>query len=218
MQKRGGGVPRLFVQFFCLTVPKKFVGEHFALSENFGYRKNLSIREEGYHLSPSKTFFTQYRKSSLGNTLVFQKNSFIEIFHAQEGWGASRFRQNFLSHRTETTSVVKEPFCFPENFWYRKNYGQLGAYHDFQWKLLCFTVPKDFVGIPSMFQKTWGIENFFCIIRGITFIRRTLLVSQCQKLRKVTVQCSTNFGYQKLMRINRKNNWRDRHSKPKPPA
>ena len=40
------------------------------------------------------------------------------------GRGASRFCRNFLSHRTETKTFVKQPFCFPENFWYRKkNYG-----------------------------------------------------------------------------------------------
>ena len=37
-------------------------------------------------------------------------------------WGATRFCRNFLSHRTETKKFVKEPFCFAENFWYRKKF------------------------------------------------------------------------------------------------
>ena len=67
---------------FCLTVPKNFVGEHFGVSKNFGYRKILCIREGGYHVSPSKTFVTQYQKISLGNTSVFQKISCIAKFYA----------------------------------------------------------------------------------------------------------------------------------------
>ena len=31
-------------KFFCLTVPKCFVGEHFCVSESLWYRKNLCIR------------------------------------------------------------------------------------------------------------------------------------------------------------------------------
>ena len=31
--------------FFCLTVPKNFVGEHFGVSENFGWRKFFCIRQ-----------------------------------------------------------------------------------------------------------------------------------------------------------------------------
>ena len=34
--------------------------------------------------------------------------------------GHHGFLEFFLSHRTETKSFVKEPFCFPENFWFRK--------------------------------------------------------------------------------------------------
>ena len=33
--------------FFCLTVPKKFVGESFSVSENFWYRKILWMRGGG---------------------------------------------------------------------------------------------------------------------------------------------------------------------------
>ena len=56
MQKRGGYHDFSF-KIFCLTVPKNFVGEHFGVSEKFGSRKILCIREEGgYQVSSSKTF------------------------------------------------------------------------------------------------------------------------------------------------------------------
>ena len=45
MQKRG--YHDFSFKIFCLTVPKNFVGEHFGVSENFGYRKILCIREGG---------------------------------------------------------------------------------------------------------------------------------------------------------------------------
>ena len=127
----------------------------------------------------------------------------------RRGGGASRFYRNFLSHRTETKSFVKEPFCFPENFWYRKKIwirggisrfsveifvshsaekfrkgillclrkflvsknfmDEKGGCHVFLSKICGLTVPKNFVGIPSLLQKIWGIEKFLCIIGGITF-------------------------------------------------
>ena len=40
------GVSRLFVQNFCLTVPKNFVGEQFSVSENLEYRKSF-LHEKG---------------------------------------------------------------------------------------------------------------------------------------------------------------------------
>ena len=53
-------------------------------------------------------------------TLLFRKNSGIEKFQAKEGGSFTVLSKFFLSHRNETKSFVKEPFCFPEIFWYRK--------------------------------------------------------------------------------------------------
>ena len=46
MDKRGrtGGVARYSVSFFCLTVPKNFVGEHFCFLQIFCYRKTSWLR------------------------------------------------------------------------------------------------------------------------------------------------------------------------------
>ena len=40
------GVSRLFVQSFCLTVPKNFVVEQFSVSENYDFRKSF-LHEKG---------------------------------------------------------------------------------------------------------------------------------------------------------------------------
>ena len=57
MDQRGGGKYQdCPSKFFCLAVPKTFVGEHFGVSENFGQRKILCIRKGGYQVSSSETF------------------------------------------------------------------------------------------------------------------------------------------------------------------
>ena len=47
------------------------------------------------------------------------------------------------------------------NFGYRKVSCFGGLCHGFLSILFCLTVPRNFVGIPSMFQKSWGIEKFY---------------------------------------------------------
>ena len=109
------------------------------------------------------------------------------------GGGHHGFVETFLSHRTEPKSFVKEPFCFPENFWYRKIFwirrgisrfsvsifmshcaekfrkgillffrkflvskslmDEKGGYYVFPSKIFGLTVPKNFVGFPSIFRK-----------------------------------------------------------------
>ncbi len=45
------------------------------------------------------------------------------------GGGHHGFIEIFLSHRTETKNVVREPFCVPENIWYgKKLYGSEGMW------------------------------------------------------------------------------------------
>ena len=151
-----------------------------------------------YHDFPSK-FLSHCTQIFHWRTLwCFRKILLSKIFmHSR---GASRFCRNFLSHRTETKSFVKEPFCFPEIFWYRKNLCIRGGISRFSVKIFmshsaenfrklfyCFwenfwfqkvlwmkrgnhvfpskifglTVPKNFVGISSMFQKIWSIEKFY---------------------------------------------------------
>ena len=56
------------------------------------------------------------------------------------------------------------------NFGVSKNFMQNRSHHKFPSKNFCLTVPKNFVGIPSMFQKIWA--KILCIIGGITIFRR----------------------------------------------
>ena len=119
-KQRRGEALRFCRIFFYLTGPQKLRQGTILCFRKFLVGKNFLWIRGGISRFCVEVFVTQYRNNSLENTLVFQKNSFIENFHAQEG-GITAFR-NFLSHRTETKSFVKEPFCFPENFWYRKKF------------------------------------------------------------------------------------------------
>ena len=102
MQKRG--VSRLFVQFFCLTVPKNFIGEHFGVSENFGYRKIFCIREGGgYHVSRRKLLSHSTEKFCWGTLRCFRKFRVSQIFMHKKGISLNS-SEKFLSHRTEKTS------------------------------------------------------------------------------------------------------------------
>ena len=70
----GGGYHVSPSETFCHTVPKNFVGEHFGVSEKFGYRKILCIREEEYHVSPSKTFCHTVLKNFVGEHFGVSEN------------------------------------------------------------------------------------------------------------------------------------------------
>ena len=54
--------------------------------------------EGGITIFRPKVFVSLYQNISFENTLVFQKNSFLEIFHAQEGRDITGLPKNFVSH------------------------------------------------------------------------------------------------------------------------
>ena len=57
-------------KIFGLTVPKKFVRDHFGVSEKLGYRKNLCIIG-GITIFRPNFFVSQCRTTSYRNPLVF---------------------------------------------------------------------------------------------------------------------------------------------------
>ena len=75
------GLSRFFVGIFRSHSARKFRGHPFNVSEILGI-ENFYASERGVSRSPSKVFFTQYQKFSLGNTSVFQKNSCTATFYA----------------------------------------------------------------------------------------------------------------------------------------
>ena len=82
MDKREGEVSRFSFKTFCLTVPKNAVGESFSLSLISGIEKVWMRGWGGVSRLSVEVFVSLYQNISSENTLVFQKNSFIENFHA----------------------------------------------------------------------------------------------------------------------------------------
>ena len=127
----------------------------------------------GEHFGVSEKFF--YRKfSCIGG-----------------GRGISRFCRNFLSHRTETKSFVKEPSCFPEIFWYRKKFMHKRGLITILSKFLCLTVPKIFVReSPTVFEKNSIKKKVLWMKRGVSrFSLENFLSHSTEKFRWGTLRC-----------------------------
>ena len=118
------------------------------------HKKGISLNSVEKFLSHSAD---KIRRRTL---LCFERILVSKIFMRRRG--ASRFCRIFLSHRTETKRFVKEPFCFPENFWYRKNFmDKRGHITIFSRNFYVSQCRKISLENTSMFQKIWGIEKFY---------------------------------------------------------
>ena len=72
--------------------------------------------------------------------------------------GITIFRRKFFVSQCRKISWASLQ-CF-RKLGVSKNFMHNRGYHNFPSKIFCLTVQKNFVGILSMFQKTWGIEKF----------------------------------------------------------
>ena len=75
--------------------------------------------------------------------------------------GLSRFLvEFFMSHTAE--NFRKGILLFLRKFLVSKSFmNEKGGITFFRRKFFGLIVPKNFVGMPSMFQKVWGIEKFY---------------------------------------------------------
>ena len=155
----------------CLTVPKILRRGTLLCFRNFLVSKKLmdkrgEVRRD-YHDFPSKNVCLTVPRNLVGETFSVSLISGIERFYASEIYLTILFR-NFFCLSAEKFRRGTFLICVSEKIWYRKKImdkrgGGEGRreYHDFQSKIFGLTVPKYFVGIPSMFQKIWGIEKFY---------------------------------------------------------
>ena len=164
MHKRG--LSRFSVDFFCLTVPKTFVGEPFSAAPISGIEKQLCLR--GLCHDVLSNFFCLsteiFRRGTFKCVTNFGYRNFFGIRKGgMEAGSITIFCQNFLSH-------IDEKFrrgtllCFRE-FLVSKNVRdkRRGGYHDLPSKLFFLAVPKNFVGEPfsALFRKTSGSEKIY---------------------------------------------------------
>ena len=158
------------------------------------HKKGISLNSVEKFLSHSAD---KIRRRTL---LCFERILVSKIFKQRRG-EASRFCRKFLPHSTETKSVVKEPFCFPESFGYRKVLCPRGEYRDFRWKIWCLTVTTNFVGKAfCVSQNFWYrkilrirggggsitifFKKFFCFTVPKNFVRERFSVPQISGIEK----------------------------------
>ena len=190
-----GGKLHNFVKNFFLTGPKKLRWGNILSFRKLLEWKIFFTKKGVISRFSGKKFLSDCTKMFRWRTLLcFRKNFFSKSFmHRRRGHHGSV--ELFFVSQDRNEKLCKGTLLFSWIFLVSKEiYGLEGAYHDFQSKFLCLTMPKNFVGIPSMFHKIWGIENFLCLIGGITFFRRGFMISQCRKISWASLQSVKKFG------------------------
>ena len=84
-------------------------------------KNNSWIRGGGGITIFRRSFCLTVPKYFIGEHFGVPEKFFYRTFSCIGG-GHLGFCRNFLSHRTETKNFVKESFCSPEVFWYRKKF------------------------------------------------------------------------------------------------
>ena len=123
----------------------------FRVSKNF-------MHTRGYHVFPSKFFLSHSAENIRGHPFDVSENLEYRKKLCIIG-GITSFRRNFFVSQCRKISWASLQ-CF-RKFGVSKNFMHTRGYHVFPSKSFCLTVPKVFGGVPSMFQKIWGIKKFY---------------------------------------------------------
>ena len=135
---------------------EKFRGHPFNVSENLGYRKILCII--GVSQFSVENFLSHSAEKFRGHPFNVLENLRYRKILCIIG-GITIFRRKFFV--SQCRKISRASFqCF-RKFGVSKNFMHNRGYHKFPSKIFCLTVPKNFKGILSMFQKFWGIEKFY---------------------------------------------------------
>ena len=203
MDKKGVGENQDFPsKFFCLTVPKIFVGEPFSVSIISGIEKIYA--SEGYvTIFCRKIFVSQYRNISQRSFLccVSENVRQRKSFRIRRRWKY----QDFPSKLFSSHSVEKCRRGFLQsftNFGYGESLEEKvrgGGYQDSPLEVSCLTVTEIYVGQPFRVSLISVIENFYAPESYVTFFCRNFLSDTDKKIRRGTLlRCvSGNFRQQK---------------------
>ena len=125
---------------------------------NFWYRKNLWIRV-GISRFSVKIFMSHSAENFREGILLFYRKFLVSKRFLDEMGGITFFRRKLLVSQCRKNSWASLQYF--RKLEVSKNLLHNMEYQVFPSKNSGLTVPKNFVGIPSMFQKLWGIENFY---------------------------------------------------------
>ena len=88
--------------------------------------------------------------------------------------------------------------CF-RNFEVLKKFMHNRGYHSFLSKIFCLTAPKNFMGIPSIFQKIWGIEKFHALMGYHNFPSKNFCLTVPKKFVVESYCFGEKFWFQKVL-------------------
>ena len=192
--KRGG--IKFFRLNFLVSQCRKISWASLQCFRKLGVSKKF-LHDRGYHIFPSKIFgltepnFFIGEHCAVSEKLCYRKFSCI-------GGEASRLCRIFLSHRTETTIFVKEAFCFPENFWYRKKNMEkrwhITIFSRNYYVSYCRNISS---GNPTVFEKISGFEKFCGWKRGYHVFASKVIGLTVPKNSWASLQCFRKFGESK---------------------
>ena len=153
------GFVTIFFPNFCLTVPKKLVGQLFWFSEKIGNRKNLRILR-GLHYYLLIFFRSTVPKKFVRKYFgVSERFRFRKFFMLREEGMYHNFLSKFFSHNTEKcrrgTLLCFRKIRVSKNLIDKRRVVFITIFC----QSLCLTVPKNFVGEPSFVSENFG--NFY---------------------------------------------------------
>ena len=148
----------IFRRKFSVSQCQKLLWASLQCFRKLEVSKNF-MHNRGYHNFPSKKFCLTVPKNFVRESYCFWENFwFQKVLEMRKR--VSRFSvEIFWSHSTEI--FCDYPLNLLENLGYRKLFMHNRGYHNFPSKYFCLTLPKKFVGIPSMFQNNWDIEKLY---------------------------------------------------------
>ena len=158
-----------------------------------------------------------YRKSLclIGGITIFRRTFLVS--HCPKIWWASLecFRKfgvsNSFMHNRGIT-IFRRKFLVSQcrkfswasvqgfrKFGVSKSFMLNRGYHKIPSKIFCLTVPKNFVGIPSMSQKNGGVENFYAYWGVSRFSVEKFWSHSAEKFRGHHFNVSENLRYRKSL-------------------
>ena len=156
---RRGGITVLSELFVSQDRNEKLGKGTLLLSGNFLLSKKNLWTRGGISRFSVKIFMSHSAENFRKEILLFLRNFLVSKSFMDEKGGITFFRRKFLVSQCRKISWASLQ-CF-RKFGVSKNFMHNRGYDKFPSKIFCLTVPKNFVGIPSMFQKIWGIEKFY---------------------------------------------------------
>ena len=174
MHKRG--YHKFPSKIFCLTVPKKFRGQPFNVSENLGYGKNLCIIG-GITSFRRKFFVSQCRKIPWASLQCFRKIGVSKkIMHKR---GYHKFPSKIFC-LTVPKKFRGQPFNVSDKLGHGKILFIIGGITSFRRKLFVSQCRKISWATLQCFRKI-GVSKNFMHNRGITSFYRKFFVSHYRK-------------------------------------